>query len=242
MKFCEVHQLKWKKPSFWHYLCFLKIITDYWCCRLSNRTLVEDGLSLNGTTLFELRYDESEHRFIAPQNIQFDEITNCSLSNFCDIVLFSHSPCTAFPLKREQRNRLICQQILYKCQWTSRNKTKIQYHCECGVLWNHESFFFSVRCILNIENWTTWLLTDPLVSAITTINIIIFVTNTITIFITDKIFLRLTKKFDQSEKAILIAFVFPAGNNQGKIWKYLTLGLYHVFCYFCSFSLIKRAA
>jgi len=49
---------------------------------LSNRTLVEDGLSLNGTTLFELRYDESEH---------------------------------------------------------------------------------SVRCILNIENWTTWLLTDPLV-------------------------------------------------------------------------------
>ena len=51
-------------------------------CRLSNRTLVEDGMSLNGTTLFELRYDESEH---------------------------------------------------------------------------------SVRCILNIENWTTWLLTDPLV-------------------------------------------------------------------------------
>jgi len=47
---------------------------------LSNRTLVEDGMSLNGTTLFELRYDESEH---------------------------------------------------------------------------------SVRCILNIENWTTWLLTDP---------------------------------------------------------------------------------
>jgi len=49
---------------------------------LSNRTLVEDGMSLNGTTLFELRYDQSEH---------------------------------------------------------------------------------SVRCILNIENWTTWLLTDPLV-------------------------------------------------------------------------------
>lgn len=49
---------------------------------LSNRTLVEDGLSLNGTTLFELRYDESE---------------------------------------------------------------------------------YSVRCILNIENWTTWLLSDPLV-------------------------------------------------------------------------------
>ena len=95
-----------KKTSFWHYLCFLKIITDYWCCRLSNRTLVEDGLSLNGTTLFELRYDESEHRFIAPQNIQFDEITNCSLSNFCDIILFSHSLCTAFPLKREQRKRL----------------------------------------------------------------------------------------------------------------------------------------
>ena len=55
-----------KKTSFWLYLCFLKIITDYWCCRLSNRTLVEDGLSLNGTTLFELRYDESEHRFYFP--------------------------------------------------------------------------------------------------------------------------------------------------------------------------------
>ena len=24
-------------------------------------------------------------------------------------------------------------------------------------------FSLSVRCILNIENWTTWLLTDPLV-------------------------------------------------------------------------------
>ena len=34
-------------------------------CRLSNRTLVEDGLSLNGTTLFELRYDESEHRLVS---------------------------------------------------------------------------------------------------------------------------------------------------------------------------------
>lgn len=51
---------------------------------LSNRTLVEDGLSLNGTSLFELRYDESPH---------------------------------------------------------------------------------SVRCILNIENWTTWLLSDPLVQS-----------------------------------------------------------------------------
>ena len=49
---------------------------------LSNRTLVEDGLSLNGTSLFEVRYDETE---------------------------------------------------------------------------------FSVRCILNIENWGTWLLTDPIV-------------------------------------------------------------------------------
>ena len=59
-------------------------------CRLSNRTLVEDGMSLNGTTLFELRYDQSEH---------------------------------------------------------------------------------SVRCILNIENWTTWLLTDPLVWHIVTVGI-----------------------------------------------------------------------
>ena len=48
--------------------------------RLSNRTLVEDGTSLNGTSLFEVRYDETE---------------------------------------------------------------------------------FSVRCILNIENRSTWLLTDP---------------------------------------------------------------------------------
>ena len=107
------------------------------CSRLSNRTLVEDGLSLNGTTLFELRYDESEHRFLfPPQNVQFLEITNCSLSNFCDIILFSHSQCTAFPLKREQRNNLFVNKyiILYKGQWSSWNKTKIQYHCSCGVL------------------------------------------------------------------------------------------------------------
>jgi hypothetical protein len=35
-----------------------------------SRTLVEDGVSLNGTSLFELRYDESEHSVRCILNIE----------------------------------------------------------------------------------------------------------------------------------------------------------------------------
>ena len=32
------------------------------------------------------------------------------------------------------------------------------------IIFRYDESEHSVRCILNIENWTTWLLTDPSVS------------------------------------------------------------------------------
>ena len=48
------------RQSNFYYICAIQLI-QFYLSRLSNRTLVEDGLSLNGTSLFELRYDESPH-------------------------------------------------------------------------------------------------------------------------------------------------------------------------------------